>query len=128
MRKTILDMTTRNGMRPVHPGEILGEEMEVLGLSVNALAKALDVPTNRVTAIMKGQRGITADTALRLSRYFGTTPQRWQNLQKAFELRVAEIESGQQIEEQVQARETAQIGIQRSGWCYTHSPSGRGPG
>ena len=61
-------MTTRNGMRPVHPGEILGEEMEELGLSANALAKALDVPTNRVTAVMKGQRGITADTALRLSR------------------------------------------------------------
>ena len=77
-------MSTSNGMRPVHPGEILGEELEKLGLSANALAKALDVPTNRVTAILKGQRGITADTALRLSRYFGTTPQLWQNLQKAF--------------------------------------------
>ena len=102
-------MTTRSGMRPVHPGEILGEELEELGLSVNALAKALDVPTNRVTAILKGQRGITADTALRLSRYFGTTPQLWHNLQKAFELRVAEIESGQQIKERVQPRETAQV-------------------
>ena len=99
-------MSARNGMRPVHPGEILDEELEELGLSANALAKTLDVPTNRVTAILKGQRGITADTALRLSRYFGTTPQLWQNLQKAFELRVAEIESGQQIEEQVQPRET----------------------
>ena len=97
-------------MKPVHPGEILGEELEQLGLSANALAKALDVPTNRVTAILKGQRGITADTALRLSRYFGTTPQLWQNLQKAFELRVAEIESGKQIEERVQPRETAQVG------------------
>ena len=97
-------------MRPVHPGEILGEELEELGLSANALAKALDVPTNRVTAILKGQRGITADTALRLSRYFGTTPQLWQNLRKAFELRVAEIESGKQIEERVQPRETAQVG------------------
>ena len=102
-------MSARNGMRPVHPGEILGEELQELGLSANALAKALDVPTNRVTAILKGQRGITADTALRLSRYFGTTPQLWQNLQKAFELRVAEIESGQQIEERVQPRETAQV-------------------
>ena len=80
-----------------------------MGLSANALAKALDVPTNRVTAILKGQRGITADTALRLSRYFGTTPQLWQNLQKAFELRVAEIESGKQIEERVQPRDTAQV-------------------
>ena len=62
-----LDMSVSNGMRPVHPGEILGEELEEFGLSANALAKALDVPTNRVTAILKGQRGITADTALRLS-------------------------------------------------------------
>ena len=102
-------MSVNNGMRPVHPGEILGEELEELGLSANALAKALDVPTNRVTAILKGQRGITADTALRLSRYFGTTPQLWQNLQKAFELRVAEIESGKQIEERVHPRDTAQV-------------------
>ena len=101
-------MAVSNGMRPVHPGEILGEELEELGMSANALAKALDVPTNRVTAILKGQRGVTADTALRLSRYFGTTPQLWQNLQKAFELRVAEIESGKQIEERVQPRETPQ--------------------
>ena len=100
-------MSTSNGMRPIHPGEILGEELKELGLSANALAKALDVSTNRVTAILKGQRGITADTALRLSRYFGTTPQLWQNLQKAFELRVAEIESGTHIETRVQPRETA---------------------
>lgn len=102
-------MSTTNGMRPVHPGEILGEEIEKLGLSANALAKALDVPTNRVTAILKGQRGVTADTALRLARYFGTTPQLWQNLQKAFELRVAEIESGPQIEERVQRREATPV-------------------
>ena len=102
-------MSVNNGMRPVHPGEILGEELEELGLSANALAKALGVPTNRVTAILKGQRGITADTALRLSRYFGTTPHLWQNLQKAFELRVAEIESGKHIEERVQPRDTAQV-------------------
>ena len=101
-------MSVSNGMRPVHPGEILGEELEELGLSASALAKALDVPTNRVTAILKGQRGMTADTALRLSRYFGTTPQLWQNLQKAFELRVAEIESGKHIKERVQPRETTQ--------------------
>ena len=97
-------------MRPVYPGEILGEELEELGLSANALTNALDVPPNRVTAILKGQRGVTADTALRLSRYFGTTPQLWQNVQKAFELRVAEIESGKQIEERVQPRETTKVG------------------
>ena len=102
-------MGMTNGMRPVHPGEILGEEIEELGLSATALAKALDVPTNRVTAILSGQRGVTADTALRLARYFGTTPQLWQNLQKTYELRVAEIESGPQIAERVQRRETSQV-------------------
>ena len=106
-------MSVSNGMRPVHPGEILGEELQELGLSANALAKALGVPTNRITAILKGQRGITADTALRLSRYFGTTPQLWQNLQKAFELRVAEIESGKDITERVEPRKTEQAGIGR---------------
>ncbi|MDE2715472.1 MAG: HigA family addiction module antitoxin [Chloroflexota bacterium] len=110
-------MSMSNGMRPVHPGEILGEELKELGLSANALAKALDVPTNRVTAILKGQRGVTADTALRLARYFGTTPQLWQNLQKAFELRVAEIESGPQIEERVQRRQTTQVGVRSRDRC-----------
>ena len=101
-------MSISNGMRPVHPGEILGEELQELGLSANALAVALGVPTNRITAILKGQRGITADTALRLSRYLGTTPQLWLNLQKTFELRVAEIESGKDIAERVRPREMAQ--------------------
>ena len=106
-------MSVSNGTRPVHPGEILCEELQELGLSAYALAKALGVPTNRITAILKGQRGITADTALRLSRYFGTTPQLWQNLQNAFELRVAEIESGKDIAELVEPRKTAQAGIGR---------------
>ncbi len=103
-------MEISNGMRPVHPGEILAEELGELDLSANALAIALRVPTNRITAILKGQRGVTADTALRLSRYFGTTPQLWLNLQKSFELRVAEIESGKEIATQVQPREPAQFG------------------
>ena len=68
-------MDTKNGMRPVHPGEILREELDVLGLSANAVARALGVPVNRITQILHGQRGVTADTALRLARYFGTTPQ-----------------------------------------------------
>ena len=97
-------MPTTNRMRPVHPGEILRGELDELGLSANALAKALAVPTNRITAILKGQRGVTADTALRLSRYFGTTPQFWLNLQKTFELRVAEIRAGQDIAERVRPR------------------------
>ena len=101
-------MRVSNGMRPVHPGELLDEELEELGLSANALAHALCVPTNRITAILKEQRGDTADTALRLSRYFGTTPMLWLNLQKTFELRRAEIESGAEIADRVQPREPIQ--------------------
>lgn len=74
-------MSSGSGMQPVHPGEILGEELDERGLSASALAAALGVPTNRVTGILNGQRGVTADTALRLARYFGTTPQLWLNLQ-----------------------------------------------
>ena len=83
-------MTVKSGMRPVHPGEVLRDELDELDVSPHALAKALAVPPNRITAILKGQRGVTADTALRLSRYFGTTPQFWMNLQQTFELRTAE--------------------------------------
>ncbi len=101
-------MSVSSGMRPVHPGEILNDELQELGMSANALAAELGVPTNRITAILKGQRGITADTALRLSRYFGTTPQFWLNLQKTFELRTAQIESGKDIEERVRPREMVQ--------------------
>lgn len=97
-------MSVTNGMRPVHPGEILGEELAELGLSAEALAGALAVPGDRITAILHGKCGISADTALRLSRYFGTTPQLWLNLQKTFELRVAEIESGNEIFESVRPR------------------------
>ena len=83
-------MTAVNGMRPVHPGEILRVELEALSLSANALAKELDVPVNRITEILHGQRGVTAEIALRLARYFGTTPQVWLNLQETYELRRAE--------------------------------------
>ena len=84
-------MNARNGMRPVHPGEVLRDELDALGLSANALSRALGVPVNRVTMILNGRRGVSADTALRLARYFGATPQLWRNLQKAWELRRAEI-------------------------------------
>ena len=85
-------MSFRNGMRPAHPGEILREELEALGMSANALSKALNMPMNRITAILNGQWGVTANTALRLARYFGTTPKVWLNLQKTWELRREEIE------------------------------------
>ena len=97
-------MSVSNGMRPVHPGEVLGEELDELGMSASALARALAVPTNRITAILNGQREISADTALRLSRYFGTTPQFWLNLQKTYELRVAQTTSGREIAERVRPR------------------------
>lgn len=80
---------------PVHPGEILREEfMEQLELSSNALAKALGVTAARINEIVNEKRGITADTALRLARYFGTSPDVWINLQKRYELEVARRELG----------------------------------
>jgi addiction module HigA family antidote len=92
----------RNQMRPIHPGEILREEFVLpLGLSGNALARALCVPANRVTAILKESRNLTADTALRLARFFGTTPEFWMNLQKTYELRLAEVTAGAAIERSI---------------------------
>ena len=97
----------KNSMRPVHPGEILREELEELGMSAKAIARELGVPQNRISDILRGRRGITADTALRLARYLNTTPQVWLNLQKAYELRVAELESGKDIAKQVKPRQEA---------------------
>ena len=100
-------MNARNGMRPVHPGEILRSELGELGLSANGLAEALGVPANRVAAVLNGRRGVTADMALRLARYFGTVPELWLNLQKTWELRRAEIESGREIASRVTPRQSA---------------------
>lgn len=94
-------------MRPVHPGEILREELEAPGLSASEPAEALGVPVNRVTMILKGGRGVTADTALGLARHFGMTPQLWLNLQKPWELRRAEIERGREIAKRVRPRQSA---------------------
>lgn len=83
----------KNGMRPVHPGEILLEEFmkgSDSPINANTLAKGLKVPANRITAIIKGQRGITGDTAVRLAAFFSTTAEFWMNLQKTYELRLAE--------------------------------------
>ena len=92
----------RNGMRPIHPGEILSEEYLVpLELSASALARALGVPPNRVTEIVAGDRAVTAETALRLARCLRTTPEFWMNLQTAYDLRTAEIESTAVIERDV---------------------------
>lgn len=83
----------RNRMRPIHPGEILREEyLRPLGMSANRLAQALGVPANRISGIVSGARAVTADTALRLGKFFGTSPEFWLNLQQAFDLRTAERE------------------------------------
>ena len=81
----------KNGMRPVHPGEILREDyIKPMGVSVRAVALALNVPYSRLREIVDGNRGVSADTALRLERYFGSEAQGWLNLQSAYDLRVAE--------------------------------------
>jgi antitoxin HigA-1 len=92
----------KNGMRPVHPGEVLREDfMKPLGLSANALARALSVPTPRINDIVRGRRGVSADTAMRLARYFGGDARSWLNLQAAYDLRLAEIASGKRIAREI---------------------------
>ena len=81
----------------IHPGEHLAEELRELGMSAAELARKVDVPTNRITGIVHGQRAITGDTALRLGHFFGTTPEFWLNLQSLYELRVAEKKVGRAI-------------------------------
>lgn len=96
-------------VRPaIHPGEILADELQELGISANQFARELYVPTNRITQILRQKRGITADTALRLGQYFGTGPEFWLNLQKAYELRLAELEVGQEIRRTIHTRPAPQ--------------------
>jgi addiction module HigA family antidote len=83
---------------PIHPGEHLAEELKELGISAAELARQIDVPVNRVTGIINGQRAITADTALRLGHWFGTSSEFWLNLQKLYELRLAREEVGDRVE------------------------------
>ena len=90
---------------PVHPGEQLREEfMKPLELSAYRLAKDIDVPVSRIQAIIDEKRGITGDTALRLGRYFGTTPEFWLNMQRDFELEAAQIQAGDDIIAKVRPR------------------------
>ena len=94
--------SSKNSMRPIHPGEILREEYLVpTGMSAHALAIALRVPAPRINDIVRERRGITPDTALRLARYFGTTPEFWINLQSSYDLKVATRELGKAIEREV---------------------------
>ena len=92
----------RNGMRPVHPGEILREDyLKPLGMSANALALAVRVPASRINDIVLERRGITVDTAMRLVRYFGGDVQSWMNLQTAYEVKVAQKMLARRIEKEV---------------------------
>ena len=92
-----------NAMRPVHPGEVLKDELSEIGMSANAFAQALHVPTNRVTAILKGTRSVTADTALRISQFFGTTPEFWLNLQTSYDLKLVRTSVGKKVEQEVKS-------------------------
>jgi antitoxin HigA-1 len=102
------DVITDNALNPVHPGEILREEyLNPLGMSANALAVALKIPAPRINDIVREKRGITPDTALRLARYFGTSPEFWLNLQTAYGLRAAKQKASTDIEREVLPREVA---------------------
>jgi addiction module HigA family antidote len=95
----------KNGLRPIHPGEILREEfLEPLAMSANALSLELHVPAPRINDIVRERRAISTDTAMRLARYFGTTPQFWLNLQTAFDLKKTEAKVGEQILREVPQR------------------------
>lgn len=102
----------KNGMRPVHPGEILLEEFLKPAeppMNANMLAKAIDVPANRITAIIKGQRGVTADTAVRLATFFNTTAEFWMNLQKTYELRLAEKSLSNKVRKYIEQQREALV-------------------
>ena len=85
------------GRSAIHPGEHLAEQLEALGISAAELGRRLDVPPNRITAIINGQRSITGDTALRLGHFFGNSPQFWLNLQAIYDLRTAQEAVGKKI-------------------------------
>lgn len=101
-------MTIVNGMRPIHPGEILREEFIIpLGLSAHALAMALRVPAPRINDIVRERRAVTADTALRLARYFGTSAEFWLGLQSDYDMKIALAENGARINQDVAPMEQA---------------------
>lgn len=88
---------------PIHPGNILAEDLRDADVSLNRLARDIRVPMNRISAIVNGKRSITADTALRLARFFGTTPQYWMNLQSNYDLALVDFETGDQIRDDVKS-------------------------
>lgn len=107
LRTTTRKTASRRRLPPIHPGEVLAEDLQDLGISLNELARALRVPMNRISAITNRKRSISADTAMRLARYFGTSPQYWMNLQTAYDLAITERTRGEQIEQGVLPRRAA---------------------
>jgi addiction module HigA family antidote len=93
---------------PIHPGRFLADELDALDMSVPQVAEVLHVPPNRIYQLLKGQRALTADTALRLSQWLGTSAEMWLNLQKLYELRLAEREAGEKIKKTIVRRRAAQ--------------------
>jgi antitoxin HigA-1 len=99
-----LSITTRQGKKkimartPIHPGEVLSDELEEIGLTAKRLADIIEVPPNRLYQLLAGKRNVTADTALRLGRYFGMSPDFWMNLQSAYELDLARQQAGKAIQ------------------------------
>jgi addiction module HigA family antidote len=93
---------------PIHPGRFLADELDALGMSVPEVAAVLHVPANRIYQLLKGQRAMTADTALRLNQWLGTSAEMWLNLQKLYELRLAEQKTGKKIKNTIIRREAAQ--------------------
>ncbi|MGC4050896.1 MAG: HigA family addiction module antitoxin [Paludibaculum sp.] len=100
-------MAHRKKLPPIHPGVLLRDELDEIGVSLNELGRALRVPMNRISAVVNGKRAITVDTAMRLARYFGTSPQYWLNLQVAYDLEVAEQAIGARVEKEVLPRTAA---------------------
>lgn len=99
-------MTTYRERKPIHPGEVLAEDvLAELDMSATQLAKVLAVPANRIPEILRGRRGISVDTALRLARWLGTSPEFWLELQQAYDLEVAERTIGEEIRRTVEPRE-----------------------
>ena len=90
---------------PIHPGKFLADELEALNMNASQLAEALHVPPNRIYQLLKGERALTADTALRLSQWLGTSAEMWLNLQKLYELRLAEQQAGEEIKRTISSRQ-----------------------
>ena len=93
---------------PIHPCRFLADELDALGMSVPEVAEVLHVPANRIYQLLRGQRALTADTALRLSQWLGTSAEMWLNLQKLYELRLAEQKVGKKIKSMIVRRDSVQ--------------------